>query len=75
MRHSVPHRTLGENMGILCVHRRLGAIKCSRYGFNRPAARSAAMTGVGGQHAAGVFLAETLTLGIWPPVPVDPHSL
>jgi hypothetical protein len=29
----------------------IGTIKCSKYGFNRPAARSVAMMGVSGQPA------------------------
>jgi hypothetical protein len=39
----------------------IGTIKCPKYGFNRPAARSAAMMGVCGQRAVlGLNLTKLL---------------
>ena len=39
----------------------IGTIKCPKYGFNRPAARSAAMMGVRGQRAVlGLNLTKLL---------------
>ena len=39
----------------------IGTIKCSKYGFNKPAARSAAMMGVCGQRAVlGLNLTKVL---------------